>query len=107
MRMHTRGWGCILKFDGRSFSMVLGRAKWGEDEWLLFVDSNDAPIGPFRRTNELGYLTQLMGVCEKVDAVLKETSWISNVRRYLQRAKICSPTVTTPDQLSWADTEDK
>src|SRR6476469_8955623 len=36
-------WAVVLQLEGQSYMAVLGRSKYGNDEWILLVGPPDAP----------------------------------------------------------------
>lgn len=97
-------WSRVLEIEGRSFAIVLAKHEWHRHEWLALVGVNDAPLGPIRPRLDIDYLPQLTRICRSIHATLVRTRWVSDVRWYLQKGRIQSPDVATPQELPWDDT---
>ena len=88
----------VLQNGQKSYSMVLGRSKFADDEWLLLVSPSDAPglLNRLCRRKPLIDTSELMLICREIHALLAAIPNISAVRWYFRGQ---TTAVATPDEL--------
>jgi hypothetical protein len=93
----------VLQTAGKSFSMVLGRSKYEDDEWILLVGPPDGPSLLDRlRGQPLSAAPELILTCHAIHEILTELPGISAVRWYFEGLRTQTAAVATPDELPWS-----
>ena len=97
----------VLQAGKKSYSVVLGRSKYADDEWLLLVGSPDTPklLDRLCRRQPLFDSSELMLICREIHALLTAIPNISAVRWYFEGFRSQTIAVASPDELPWAGSE--
>lgn len=105
----TTSWAVALQVAQRSFAAVLGKSKYGNDEWILLIEPPDAPrfLDRIRGHKSVVGSPELIQTCREIHAVLTTTQGISAVRWYFEGPRNQTAAVATPDELPWIKSDDR
>jgi Ca-activated chloride channel family protein len=90
-------WIAVLRAGEVSFSLLLGRSKYKEHEWVLLVGPLDRGDGDLRRL--LDRALELTLICREIHMTLTGTPGVSDVQWYFKGSQSQSHSVATPDEL--------
>ncbi len=87
----------------KTFSAVLGRSKYEDDEWILIVGPLEGPglLDRLRGRRPISEVPELMRTCREIHQMLAAISGITAVRWYFEGRDTQSEAVATPDELPW------
>lgn len=87
-----------------SFTIMLNRSKYGNDEWVLLLDplQSRGLLDILRGHKPTGSSSGLMQACRDIHAYLTATPGITAVRWYFEGFRSQTAAVATPDELPWS-----
>lgn len=95
--------GIVLKAENHSFTVLLDRSKYGNDEWILLIGVLDGQslVDRLRKKAPTGYVEEQKLVCREVHDLLSSAPEVSELRWYFEGFHSQGSAVATPDELLW------
>jgi hypothetical protein len=93
-----------LQAGAKSFSVVLGRSKYEDGEWILLVGPPHSPslLDRLLSRRPASDTPELMQLCREIHAMLTPIPGVTDIRWYFAGRNGQTSAFAAPDELPWA-----
>jgi hypothetical protein len=97
----------VMTAGQESFTAVMDRSKYGNDEWVLLIAPSSGPrlMSMLRPRKPHAVSSNLVQVCRLIHSSLGEIPGVTAVRWYFEGFRSQSAAVAQPDELPWGQEE--